>query len=97
MEITDFLNCAVQILGRAVTPPEKIRKIIGEKKKKQINAFNLCDGTRTVNEIAKKSRLNQGNLSRTLSRWCESGIVFKVGEGKNARFLHIYPLAKKDI
>jgi hypothetical protein len=59
MEIADFLSCAVQILGRAVTPPEKIRKIIGDKKKKQINAFNLCDGTRTMSEISKKSRINQ--------------------------------------
>jgi DNA-binding HxlR family transcriptional regulator len=97
MEINDLLRCTLQILGRAVMPSEKIRKIIGEKKKKQIKAFNLCDGTRMVTEIAKESRINQGNLSRTLSRWCESGIVFRIGEGKDAKFLHIYPLAKKEI
>jgi predicted transcriptional regulator len=97
MEIADFLLCTMQILGRAVIPPEKIRKIVGDKKKKQLSAFNLCDGTRTLSEIAKKSRINQGNLSRTLSRWRQSGIVFRVGEGKTARFLHIYPIAKKDV
>jgi predicted transcriptional regulator len=96
MEINDFLQCALQLLGRAVIHPEKVITIIGEKKKKQVRAFNLCDGILTVTEIAKKSRISQGNLSRTLSRWCESGIVFRMGEGKASRFLHIYPLAKRE-
>jgi len=96
MEINDLLECGLQILGRAVIPPSKVRKIIREKNKKQIQAFNLCDGTLTVTEIAKKCRLNQGNLSRTMAMWCENGIAFKIGNGKNARFRHLYPLPKKD-
>jgi hypothetical protein len=97
MEIADLLNCTLQILGRAVIPPDRVRSIIGKSRKKRIHAFNLCDGTLKVTEIAKKARINQGNLSRSLARWNEHGIVYRIGEGKNSKFLHIYPLAKKDI
>jgi hypothetical protein len=95
MKIEDFLPCALQVLGRATMPPENVRRIIGDRKK-QLQAFNLCDGTNTLKQIAKRSRINQGNLSRTMSRWREHGIVFLVGEGKDARLLHIYPLPKKE-
>jgi hypothetical protein len=96
MKVEDLLSCALQVLGRATLRPDRIRRTIGSRKK-QLRAFNLCDGSNTVRQIARKARLDEGNLSRTLSRWREHGIVFLVGEGKQARFLHIYALPERDI
>jgi len=92
MEPNDLLPCALQLLGRIAIPPEHIRDIIGGKKK-QLEAFNLCDGTRTLKEIAKKAGIDQGNFSRTVDRWKAHGIVFSIREGRESRILHVYPLS----
>ena len=95
MELTDILECALQVMGRIAMPPEKIREVIGNRTK-HIKAYNLCDGTNTLSDIAKKARIDQGNLSRTTRRWIEHGIVFSIGEGREGRLLHLYPLPKKE-
>jgi hypothetical protein len=94
MDTNDLLRCAIQVIGRAALPPDRVREIVGSGKKfkKQLHAFNLCDGSRTQKEIAQESGINQGNLSRTLTRWRKHGILFVFGEGKQSTFLHIYPL-----
>lgn len=89
----DLLRCLMHVVGRAAVPMEEVREIVGSGKK-QISAFNLCDGTRTIAEIAHKTKIKPGNMSRTATRWRASGIAFWVGEGKEARLLHIYPLPK---
>jgi len=87
----DLLRCLVHIVGRASMPTETVRQLIG-KGKKQIDAFNLCDGTLSQGEISKKCKINQGNLSRTFDRWVKNGIAFWVGEGNESKLLHIYPV-----
>ena len=59
---------------------------------KQVEAFNLADGTRTQSEIAEQVKMDQGQLSRTVSRWIEAGIMFRLGDGRDAKLLHIYPI-----
>ncbi len=95
MELNDFLDCALQVIARIGLPPEKIREVIGNRAK-HIKAYNLCDGKNPLNHIAKKARIDQGNLSRTTRRWIEQGIMFSIGTGREARLLHIYPLPKKE-
>src|ERR1700676_1057327 len=95
MELNDLLRCTLQVMARIAMPPEKIREAIGEEKKKQLKAYNLCDGKNTIGEIAKKAKINQGNFSKTGQRWLEQGIVFSVGEGREKRLLHLYPISKK--
>ena len=95
VELTDFLDCALQVIGRIAMPPETIREVIGNRAK-LVKAYNLCDGRNTLSEIAKRSRVDLGNLSRTTRRWIQHGIVFSVGEGRENRLLHIYPLRGKD-
>ena len=94
MDTNDLLRCAIQVIGRVAVPPDQVREIVGvgKKYKKQLHAFNLCDGSRTQKEIAEESGISQGNLSRTLKRWHRHGIVFVFGQGKESIFLHIYPL-----
>jgi hypothetical protein len=60
---------------------------------KQLAAYNLCDGSTPQTEIAKKAKLDKGELSRALARWVESGIVVRVGP--NQLPLHVYPLSKQ--
>jgi hypothetical protein len=64
----------------------------------QVEAYNLCDGTRSQGQIAKEVRLDPGNFSRTVARWVEAGIVMKLGDAKDgAPLLHIYPIPKDRI
>ena len=95
MELNDLLRCTLQVIARVAMPPEKIREVIGDRKK-QLKAYNLCDGNNTLGEIAKKAKVDQGNFSRTASRWIEHGIIFSVSEGSEKRLLHLYPLPKND-
>jgi hypothetical protein len=91
-EQTDqLLRCLMHILGRAAVPPEKVVELIGGGKR-QVTAFNLCDGTLSQSEVAKKAGIDRGNFSRTFSRWVENGIAFTVGDGNDAKLLHIYPI-----
>jgi hypothetical protein len=60
--------------------------------RKQLEAFNLCDGTKTQAEVVKVAKLDQGNFSKTVARWINSGVMFRLGEGRETRLLHAYPL-----
>lgn len=96
METNDLLACALQIIGRIAIPAATVREVIGQAKKKQLKAYNLCDGTRTVGQIAKKVKIDSGNFSRTAQRWIEHGIVFSFADGIEKRLLHIYPLPEDE-
>lgn len=86
-----LLRILIQVIARAAVPLATVQAAVGTGKK-QIQAFNLSDGTLTQSQISKKTGIDQGNLSRTVARWLQSGVAFSVGEGKDARPLHIYPI-----
>jgi len=73
---------------------QKLTDIITSKKAgpKQVKAYNLCDGTKTLGEIAKEAGIDSGNFSRTVNRWVSEGIMVKLGEGKSFKPLHLYPI-----
>jgi|SRR5271157_2954813 len=91
---SDLLRCLLHVIGRAVIPDKKVRALIG-RAKNGLKAFNLLDGVRTITEVSKKTKINQGNLSRLTSRWVDSGIAFRIGEGLDERVLHVYPIPEK--
>jgi len=90
----DLLRCILHVMGRSVIPPDEIRAAVG-KGKNRVKAFNLFDGNNTLQEVARKTRIDQGNLSRAATSWVENGIVFWVGEGNDSRLLHVYPIPEK--
>jgi len=93
-----LLECLMHIIGRASIKIEEVNAIVrkGKKPGKQVKAYNLCDGTLTQNEIAKKAGLDQGNFSRSVERWVKNGIVFRFEKGKKeVTFLHIFPIPEK--
>lgn len=89
--IEELLGCLIKVVARAAIPEDKVREVVGSGAK-QIKAFNLCDGTRSQLEVAKQSGLDQGNLSRTAVRWIQNGVMFSLGNGRDARLLHVYPI-----
>lgn len=87
----DLLRCLLQVIGRGTIPLEEVRRIVATGKS-QVKAYNLFDGTRTNRDVSAKTKINEGNLSRAVSRWMQSGVAFRLGEGKEARVLHLYPI-----
>ena len=90
-KVEQLLKCLIHVIGRAARPVEDVQAIVGSGRR-QVKAFNLCNGSNSQNEIARKSGIDQGNLSRSCSRWVEHGVAFWIGEGKEARLLHIYAI-----
>lgn len=93
-EIVSLLRALVGLTGRAAFSEEDLLEIIGQKSNKLLVAYNLCDGTRTQQEISGKTKLDSGNFSRTVGRWIEAGIVFRIEAEDKITLLHVYPLSK---
>ena len=89
-----YLRAILATVARQTFPLETLQKLVAPSKggEKQLVAYNLCDGTRTAAEIARELNLDKGNLSRTLGRWIDLGILIRVGEGKETKPVHVYPL-----
>lgn len=86
-----LLECLIHVIGRVAIPVDQVSQVVGDGRK-QRKAFNLCDGSKSQTEVAKAAGIAQGNLSNTFKRWVENGVAYWIGEGKDARLLHIYPL-----
>ncbi|SRR6266540_1739305 len=86
-----LVQCLIHVVGRAAVSEEQVRKIVATGEK-QVEAFNLCDGTLTQKEVVEKVGLDQGSVSRSMTRWVENGVAFWIGEGSDARLLHIFPI-----
>lgn len=85
-----LLRAVLSVTARRTFPADKLLEIVGPPK--QVKAFNMCDGSRGQTDVAKALKLDSGNFSRTVSRWVDAGIVFRLGEGREAKLLHVYPL-----
>jgi len=93
-KLNELLSYAIQVVGRLATPPETVRTIVATTKK-HVRAYNLCDGVRTQQEIAKAARIDQGNFSRAANRWVENGVAFWLGSGRDKKLLHLYPIPER--
>lgn len=90
-----LLQAILSMTARQAFPPSQLAEIIGPGAK-QIDAYNLCDGTKTQGQIASELKLDAGNFSRTVARWIDEGIVFRLGEGRDSRLQHIYALRPRN-
>lgn len=90
-----YLRAILATVARQTFPPDALAKLVAPTKagEKQLVAYNLCDGSRSQSEIAKELSLDPGAFSRTVSRWVELGILVRVGEKRETRLVHLYPLA----
>ena len=88
-----YLRAILATVARQTFSPARILEIMGANAgEKQHRAFNLCDGSRTQGEVAKELGLDPGNFSKSVNRWIDEGIVIRVGEKREAKPLHVYPL-----
>jgi hypothetical protein len=91
-----LLRAILGVVARQAFPVEKLREIVMKGSgDKQLRAFNMCDGTKGQSDIAKTLKLDSGNFSRTVMRWIDAGVLFRVGEGREAKLLHVYPLSEE--
>lgn len=92
-----LLRAVLSTVARRTFPPEDIYKIVAPVAggDKQLAAYNLCDGETPQAEIAKKAKLDKGNLSKSISRWIEAGVVIRIG--KDQLPMHLYPLTKSSL
>ncbi|MGH3691314.1 MAG: hypothetical protein ACRDT7_14245 [Microbacterium sp.] len=86
----ELLRILIQLSGRREFPPETLREIVGDGR--NVNAYNLCDGTRTQAEVVKGAAVDQGQFSRTSARWVQEGVLFRLGSGRDVKLLHLHPL-----
>ncbi|MDZ7791918.1 MAG: hypothetical protein U5L08_15755 [Xanthomonadales bacterium] len=89
-----ILRALLATTGRAVFTVEQIHAIVNPRgtSVKQVRAYNFADGSLSQGDIAKKLKLDPGNFSRTVSRWIEAGIMFRLADNV---LLHIYPVPEK--
>lgn len=89
-----YLRAILGVVSRQAIPPEELaaQVAVGATKAKQIEAFNLCDGSLTQGEIAKKVGLDPGNFSRTMARWADDGLVVRTEINGQMRPVHLYPI-----
>jgi len=93
-----YLQAILATVARQTFPLEKMLEIMGSKAgEKQMRAFNMCDGTNSQSEIIKELGLDSSNFSKTLARWVDAGICIRVGDARDARPLHVYPLPESHI
>ena len=89
-----YLRAILATVARRTFSPTQLAELVGSGTK-QVAAFNLLDGSRSQSEVAKELSIDPASMSRTISRWIEAGIAFRVGDGKDARVIHVYPLPQK--
>lgn len=89
-----YLRAILGVVARNTIPPDDLASQVGvgSTKSKQIEAYNLCDGSLTQGEIAKKTGLDPGNFSRTMNRWVDDGLVIRTETNGQMRPVHLYPI-----
>jgi len=92
-----LLRAILSTVARQTFGPNDLRAILSPAgtSTKQLAAYNLCDGTRSQAEIVKQLSLDSSNFSKTVARWIEQGIVFKLGSGSEQRLLHLYQVPEQ--
>ena len=90
-----LLRAIFATLSRGTFPPGKLHRIIAPQKNssKNLAAYNACNGNTPQREIARKAKIDPGDLSRLLSRWIDAGVMIRIGRDQFP--LHVYPLTRE--
>ena len=85
-----LLKAVLSVVARKEFPPEALALLVGAQKQRE--AYNMCDGSVGQAEIVKQLNLDKSNFRKTLNRWTDLGIAFKIAQDNEIRPLHLYPL-----
>ena len=93
-EDTTILRAILSMVARQTFPPHELLQLVAPQanSQRQIAVYNLCDGEHTQAEIAKAVKVDKGSLSKSISKWVDLGIMFRIGSGAEMRPVHLYPL-----
>ncbi len=91
-----LLRALLSVTARLAFTEAQVSAIVAPtaSQKKQIKAFNACDGTKSQGEVAKNLKLDHGNFSRTVKRWVEAGVVHRITIDGDDRLLHVFPISE---
>jgi DNA-binding MarR family transcriptional regulator len=94
-----YLKAILATVARQTFPLERLAELVAPTagSKKQIAAYNLCNGEHSQTQIASAVKLDKGNLNRSISRWEELGIIFRVNNGGDSKPMHVYPLVQSQL
>lgn len=91
-ETNELLRALLAVTGRVAFPEEQLRGIISPMgNAAYLEAYRLCDGKTPASAIAKTTGIDQGNLSKAITKWIELGVAFRSGPKRLP--LHLYALA----
>jgi DNA-binding MarR family transcriptional regulator len=94
-EIAKQNELIISLLGRIAFKNDELKDIVtkGSKKPEQmIQAYNLCDGTTGLTEIAKEAGVAQPSLTNAVDKWEKSGIILKKKKGKEVLPLRLFEI-----
>lgn len=86
----------ISLLTKQVFGEEKIKQIITKDKRKgpeaYVKGYNACDGTRSVNDLAKVVGVTAGTLSPVLQDWEKKGLIYDVGNPSKPLYVRLINL-----
>ncbi len=87
-----LLRAILSTIARQTYSPAQLRAAVAPvgDGTKQVAAYNMCDGTKSQAEIGKTLKMDAGQLSRTISRWVELGLAFRLGEETEQKIVHLF-------
>ncbi len=91
-----YLKAMMSLIARQTFSPERLRDIVSSRGTvKLLKAFNLCNGSLSQSEVAAELEIDKGQFSRAVNQWIDDGVIIRVGEGKAAKLVHVYPIPDK--
>jgi DNA-binding MarR family transcriptional regulator len=94
-EVTRWKELIISLLGRIAFKNDELKNMVtkGSKKpEKMMRAYNLCDGTTSVTEIARRAGVAQPSLTIAVDKWERSGIIFKKKKGQEVLPLRLFEI-----
>lgn len=82
-------------LGRLVFKKDELKELVTKGSKRPtaiLQAYNLCDGSFTITEIASKVGVTQSAITQAVDRWEKLGVIFKKVEKGAVYPLKLYPI-----
>lgn len=90
-ETNDLLRILIMLAGRLAVPPEQLPSLVSPKSNvSYLKAYSLCDGRTALRDLVAETGIDKGSLSKTIAKWVDDGIAFRVGPEQYP--LHLYPL-----
>ena len=85
----------ISLLGRIAFKNDELKSLVTKGSKKpseMVCAYNLCDGTTGITEIANKADVAQSSLTAAVDKWERLGIILKKKKGKEVLPLRLFEI-----